>query len=396
MLKRQAEPALRRLAGYYPVVTVSGPRQSGKSTLVRATFPDLPYVSLEEIDVREFAQSDPRGFLGQYRDGAILDEAQRCPDLFSYLQAEVDRDPRRGRFVLTGSQQFGLLAGVSQTLAGRVGILRLLPFSYQELAQAEVPRSTEDALWRGGYPPIHDRGIPPGRWFSDYVTTYVERDVRQMVAVRDLGSFARFVRMCAARTGQLLNLSGLAADCGITHNTAKAWLSVLEASFLVHLLPAYFRNFGKRLVKAPKLCFLDAGLAAWLVGVQQPEQLAIHPMRGALFETWVLGEILKYRFNRALAPDTYYWRDAAGNEVDGVVERPGGPAALEIKAGQTIAEDYFRSLDRFGQATGVSAGALIYAGDTPQRRFRWPVYPWREVEQAARALFDERDAPSTA
>jgi hypothetical protein len=390
MLRRQAEPTLRRLAGYYPVVAVIGPRQSGKTTLVKSTFPKKDYVSLEDPDVREFVRVDPRGFLAQHRAGAILDEAQRCPELCSYLQTEVDAEPTRGRYILTGSQQFGLFSGITQSLAGRVGVLRLLPFSLAELGALGKSLGLEDLLWRGFYPPIHDRGIPPGQWFSDYVETYVERDVRQMINVRDLGAFGRFVRMCAARTGQLLNLSSVAADCGVTHNTAKAWISVLEASYLVHLLPPYHRNFGKRLIKTPKLYFLDVGLAAWLSGIREADQLQTHPLRGALFETWVVGELMKHRLNRGEPPELYFWRHVSGHEVDIVAETGGTLVPMEIKAGQTVAADYFRGLDRLSDLSGAALGALIYAGDKPQARSRWRVFPWREVDKACELMFGKR------
>lgn len=385
MLPRAAAPTLRRLARHYPVVALTGPRQSGKTTLARAAFPRKPYASLEDLDTREFAERDPRGFLGKFGSGAVIDEAQRAPGLFSYLQSAVDRDRRRGRFVLTGSQQFGLFTGITQSLAGRVGLVHLLPFTLSELGQSGAPRTPEELLWRGLYPPVIDRGVPPASWYANYVATYVERDLRQLVNVRDLGSFRRFVRMCAARTGQLLNLSSLAADCGITHNTAKAWISVLEASYIVHLLPPYHRNFGKRLVKTHKLYFVDPGLAAALVGISAAQELAIHPMRGALFETWVVAELMKNRFNRGFPSDLYFWRDSNGVEVDVVVDKAGRLRALEIKAGRTVAQDWFAALDRFARLASAT-GAVIYAGEGGQPRREHPVFAWREVDAAAKRL----------
>ncbi len=385
MLPRAAGPTLRRLARHYPVVALTGPRQSGKTTLARATFPRKPYTNLEDLDTREFAERDPRGFLGQFGAGAVIDEAQRAPGLFSYLQAAVDRDRRPGRFVLTGSQQFGLFSGITQSLAGRVGLVHLLPFTLAELGRGHAPRTPEELLWRGLYPPVIDRGVPPGSWYANYVATYVERDVRQLVNVRDLGPFRRFVRMCAARTGQLLNLSSLAADCGITHNTAKAWISVLEASYIVHLLPPYHRNFGKRLVKAHKLYFVDTGLAAALVGIRAAQELAIHPMRGALFETWVVAELLKIRFNSGSVSDLHFWRDSNGVEVDVVIEGANRMRALEIKAGRTVAQDWFAALDRLARVTSV-AGAVLYAGEAGQARRNNPVFGWRDVHAAAKHL----------
>ena len=386
MLKRAAATALRRLARHYPVIAVTGPRQSGKTTLARVTFPRKPYASLEELDIREFAERDPRGFLGQFRSGAVLDEAQRAPGLFSYLQSSVDRDRAPGRFVLTGSQQFGLFSGITQTLAGRVGLIHLLPFTLGELGGGSAPPTVEHLLWQGLYPPVIDRRIPPGTWYADYIATYVERDVRQLINVRDLGAFRRFVRMCAARTAQLLNLSSLAADCGITHNTAKAWISVLEASYIVHVVPPYHRNFGKRLIKAPKLYFLDTGLAGALAGIREAGELAIHPMRGALFETWVIAELLKHRLNRGQPADIHFWRNSGGSEVDAVVERGARLHALEVKSGRTIAADYLAGLERFSRIAAIATASLVYAGDEGQRRSQATIFGWREIGAAAKRL----------
>ena len=286
MIPRDASSTALRLAQGFPVVVITGPRQSGKTTLARSAFADRPYVTLEDPEERAFAAADPRGFLARFPDGAVVDETQHCPDLFSYIQGIVDARPAAGRFVLTGSQQFGLLSRITQSLAGRAGLVQLLPFSTRELGSAgRLPASLDQLLWQGGYPPLYDRPLHPADWFANYVATYLERDVRQLLAVKDLGLFQRFVKLCAARTGQLLNLSALGADCGIAHVTAREWLAVLEASYLVALLPPHHRNFGKRVVKSPKLYFLDAGLAAYLLGIRDPAALGIHAQRGALFET---------------------------------------------------------------------------------------------------------------
>lgn len=386
MLTRNAAATLTSLARHYPVLALTGPRQSGKTTLARAAFPDKPYVSLEDLDAREFAERDPRGFLAHYPDGAVLDEAQRCPALFSYLQTRVDADRRMGLYLLTGSQQFGLLAGISQSLAGRAGLLHLLPFSLDE-AGAAAPPDLETLLWQGLYPPVIDRAPPAHTWLRDYVATYIERDVRQMINVRDLSAFRRFVRMCAARCAQALNLAALAADCGITHNTARAWISVLEASYIVFLLPPHHRNFGKRLVKTPKLYFYDTGLAAALAGVQSPRELALGSMRGALFETWVVGEFLKRRCHFGLAPELYYWRDSNGREIDLLIDHGSEQLPLEAKAGATIAGDSFDSIARFIEWSKAAHGALIYAGDQGQRRGSVEVYSWRDIAGATQSLF---------
>lgn len=382
MVPREAAATVKRLARGFPMVAVVGPRQSGKTTLVRHAFAERPYVSLEDPDQREFATSDPRGFLARYPDGAVLDEAQRCPQLFSYLQGRVDQDGRMGLFILTGSHQFLLLEGVSQSLAGRVAVVVLLPFSLRELSAAgKVPATVEDLLFRGMYPPVHAREVDPRVWYANYVATYLERDVRLMLNVRDLDAFQRFVRLCAARTGQLLNLSALATDAGITHNTARAWLSVLQASYVVHLLAPHHASFGKRLIKAPKLYFLDPGLASWLLGIQEASQLQLHPYRGALFESWVVAELLKRRFNQALSPNLYFWRDRAGHEVDVVIDRGDRLVPVEVKSGRTVTPDYFAALEDWRRIAGPRAGRgwVVYAGDEPQQREAATVLPWHRL-----------------
>lgn len=391
MIPRLARACLLEMAPGFPFLAITGPRQSGKTTLARATFPSKPYASLEDPDVRTFAEGDPRAFLAQFPDGAVLDEVQRCPAIFSYLQTLSDLDARPGRFVLTGSQQFGLLSTLSQSLAGRVGMVQLLPFSAQELAaEGRLPGDLDQALFMGAYPPLYDRPLEPGRWFAAYVATYVERDVRQMVNVRDLSTFQRFVRLCAGRTGQLLNLSGLAADAGITHNTAKAWISILEASYLVHLLPPHHESFSKRLVKTPKLYFLDTGLAAWLLGVQEPGQLATHPLKGPLFETWVVAELLKRRFNRGLPSNLFFWRDRSGREVDVVMDQGRRLAPVEIKAGRTVNPDFFGGLGAWSAMAGPRSGKprLIYGGDASQSRTETEVISWLDLAIGNLALED--------
>ncbi|QKS30530.1 MAG: ATP-binding protein [Candidatus Accumulibacter similis] len=388
MIRRLAAPRLIDLAGYYPIVAITGPRQSGKTTLARATFPDKPYASLEDPDVRALAATDPRGFLAQYPDGAVIDEAQRAPDLFSYLQTRVDGDRRTGLFVLTGSQQFGMMERITQSLAGRVGLLHLLPFAFDEVAGVRPTDGLEDWLWRGFYPPLHDRVIPPHVWFSDYLATYVERDVRSLLHVRDLDHFHRFVLMCAARSGQLLNLSALAADCGITHNTAHAWIGVLEASYIVTRLTPFHRNLGKRLTKTPKLYLLDPGLAAWLAGVRGAPELAVGSLRGPLFETWVVSEFLKRRRNGLHPEELHFWRDSAGNEVDLLVTRGEEVvAAIECKSGRTVAGDWFAPLERFVALSGALRRLLIYGGDTDQPRTDVPVFGWRAIGRAIDLAF---------
>ncbi len=381
-IPRNAESRLKHFARGYPVLVVTGPRQSGKSTLVRHAFPEHPYVSLEDLDQREFAETDPRGFLNQFTEGAILDEAQRCPALFSYLQTRVDERQQPGEFILPGSQQFGLLSGITQSLAGRAALLTLLPMTYGELHRAgKIGKTLDKILFDGAYPPIFDRGLEPHPWHGNYVRTYLERDVRQLINVQDLATFQRFLKLCAGRTGQLLNLSSLANDCGITHNTAKAWISVLEAGYIVHLLPPHHQNFNKRLVKTPKLYFLDTGIATWLLGIRNSEQLATHAQRGALFESWVISELLKARYNAGETSNLYFWRDRSGNEVDLLIDHGTHLSPLEIKSGQTINQDYFKGLEFWQKLAGDTAGKarLVYGGNSRQIRSDVTVLPWHEI-----------------
>jgi uncharacterized protein len=383
MFPRQLASTLTRLTQSFPIVAITGPRQSGKTTLVRALFADKPYVSLEDPIERAFASEDPRGFLARFAQGAVFDEAQRWPDLFSHLQGLVDQERVPGRFVLTGSQQFGLLAGVTQSLAGRVGMTRLLPLAATELPGVAAGTLALDALlWRGSYPALHIQDMAPGDWFASYVATYLERDVRQVLKVQDLGSFQRFVRLCAGRTGQLLNLSSLASEAGITHGTARAWLSVLESSDVVYLLPPYHRNFSKRLVKTPKLYVVDTGLACWLLGIRAPEMLPLHPMRGALFETWVITEHLKQRCNRGQPADLYFWRDNNGVEADLLYETSAGPIqTVEIKSGQTPTSDYIRAGQKSARfvTDAVATPKLIYGGDASFARSGVDLVSWRTL-----------------
>jgi uncharacterized protein len=374
MIERQLATHVRAMLASYPVVTLTGPRQSGKTTLARAVCPDKPYVSLEAPDVRQFAIEDPRGFLRQFPDGAVLDEIQRAPALPSYLQGLVDADSRSGRFVLTGSQQFEVMSVVTQSLTGRTALLRLLPFSFTELGvRSPVDYAQSDyAQWmyRGFYPHIHDRGLDPTQALGDYFATYVQRDLRMLAEVSDLSAFERFVRLCAGRVGGLLNLSNLAADCGITHPTARRWLTLLEASYIVYLLRPYSWHTTKRLVKSPKLYFYDVGLASYLLGVQTPQHVAQHPLRGGLFENLVVMEALKSRLHRGLSDTLHFYRDSEGAEVDLLTEYGHGVFPIEIKSGETIGSDMFNGLRRFARlfATTPNGGGLVYGGAERQVR----------------------------
>jgi uncharacterized protein len=384
VVRRDAEPQLRSLARRFPVVTVMGPRQSGKTTLCRGVFGKLPYRSLETPDTRDFAELDPRGFLAELRHGAVLDEVQRAPQLLSYLQEIVDARGAPRPWVLTGSWNFALLATVSQSLAGRSAVLHLLPPSWDELLRfPRPPKSLREALWTGAYPRIHDQRLPAADFLSSYVATYVERDVRQMLNVGDLRTFQTFLQLCAARSGQLLNLSSLGADAGVSQPTARKWISVLEASYLVHLLRPFHRNLGKRLVKTPKLHFTDSGLLCFLLGIRTATELDRHPLRGAVFESWVVSEVLKSRLHRGVPPRLSFYRDQPGLEVDLVVEEGRRVEAVEIKSGQTIASDALASLVKFrerwsGERIPLRSW-LVYGGDTPQNRSGARVLPWRGI-----------------
>jgi len=388
LLPRDATASLRRLARGFPVVAVTGPRQSGKTTLVRATFPGKAYVSLEDPDERALALEDPRAFLGRFPRGAVLDEIQRAPALFSYLQTRVDERGSAGQFVLTGSQQFGLMASITQSLAGRVGLLHLLPFALAELkAQGKLGAALPAVLFRGLYPPLVSRRVAPQHWYASYVATYIERDVRQVAAISDLTAFRRFLKMCASRCGQLLNLSGLANDCGISHVTARAWLTVLEASYIVHLLSPYHVNFGKRLVKTPKLYFHDTGLAAYLLDIREPRQLETHPARGALFESLLVSEWLKHRYNRGLAGSAFFWRDNVGNEIDLLLDHGRSLQPVEMKSGQTPSGDFFAPLHKWLAWAGLLArgATVVYGGSRSMDRQGVRLLAWREWPQGALA-----------
>ena len=388
MIPRKLAAKLRELAGYYPVVVVTGPRQSGKTTLCQATFPDRPYLSLEALDTREFAHSDPRGFLAQYADGAIFDEIQQAPELLNYLQGEVDARPDPGRFILTGSQHFGLSQSIAQSLAGRCGILVLLPPSLEELrAFPSAPTDLYTVLWQGAYPRIHDRNIPARQWLADYTTTYLQRDVRQIINVGDLHTFSGFLKLCAGRTAQEVNLSALGGDAGVSHNTVRAWLSVLETSYLIHRLPAWHLNISKQMVKAPKLHFLDSGLACYLLGIREPEQLRLHPLRGAIFESWVIAEIYKGQVHRGLPPALFHYRETRGLEIDLLIDRGQRFDAIEIKSGTTTTPDFFRNLQRFperlraARETRSVANYVVYGGSESQQRSYARLLAWNAVER---------------
>lgn len=380
MIARLSASKLLQLATDFKAVAVTGARQAGKTTLVKELFKDKPYVSLENPDQRGFALEDPRGFLATYPGGAILDEVQRTPEIFSYLQEMLDDSNEKGLFILTGSNNFLLQQNISQSLAGRVGFMNLPTFSIEELEKGGIIDASDDTLmWKGFYPPVYDQSIPPNDWYPNYVRTYIERDVRQIRNITDLLVFERFLKLLAGRSGQELNYSALAVEAGVDVKTIQSWIGILESSFIVHLLPPYHRNFNKTVVKRPKLYLSDTGLLCHLLGIREPEHLTAHPLRGAVFETMVVNELVKTRMQQGLSSDLTYWREKTGHEIDIVMERKGMTLPVEIKSGQTIGGEFFKNLKYWTRITGLRDSFVLYAGAAEQRRSDGCiVMPWRK------------------
>ncbi|MFP4261104.1 MAG: ATP-binding protein [Opitutales bacterium] len=367
----------------FPVLTLTGPRQSGKTTLLRHLFPEHTYLNLEALDIRAEAEEDPRGFLNRHAAGVILDEAQRVPDLFSYVQTLVDESGELGRFILSGSQNFLLMDSISQSLAGRAAIQHLLPFSINELPVAS-DSTLDERLLQGAYPPIYDRQLSASEFYPSYLETYVERDVRSLRNIGNLTLFRKFLMLCAGRSGQLLNLTALGNEVGVDHKTIQSWISVLEAGFLVYRLPPYHRNWNKRVVKQPKLFFLDTGLLCSLLGIRKTEHLRSHPLRGAIFESWVVAEAVKSSMNRGQRPALYFWRDHSGNEIDLLSEDAGKIHAIEIKSGETIHPNWLEGLKWFHALAPdqVANTTIIYGGTRSTRRSGITITPWTDIGSA--------------
>jgi len=366
MIPRDTGQIIRKLRWQFPVITLTGPRQSGKTTLLKSLYTDIPYVSLEDIDVRNTALSDPRGFLSNYPGGAVLDEVQRTPELFSYIQGVIDRN-KKIHFVLSGSQNFLVLENISQSLAGRAAILKLLPFSISELQHEKLVSETyEQLIFTGMYPAIYDRKIDPEYFYPSYINTYIERDVRMIKNIENLNSFSNFLQLCAGRAGQIVNLNSLATDAGISPNTAKSWLSILEASFIIFFLHPYYENYNKRIIKSPKLYFYDTGLVCSLLGISSANQVKLFHSKGALFENMIITDLIKNRLHNGINPRFYFWQNKTGQEIDLIIDQPEGPVPFEIKSGMTMNENYFTNLKYWQKLTGEKAENLnvIYGGET--------------------------------
>lgn len=395
MIARQMSNPILEAAAQYPVVAVTGPRQSGKTTLCRELFPNYAYANLENPETRQFAREDPNNFLAQFAKPVILDEVQRVPELFSYLMPIVDEHRKMGEFILSGSQNFHLQQAVSQSLAGRCATLKLLPLSFREQNQKPnhdifrldeeppdlpaTPGNPFDSIFRGGYPPIHDRNLKPANWCAQYTQSYLERDVRQLVNVGDLETFERFLRLAASRSGQILNMESLANDVGVSSVTIKRWISLLSASYIIFLLKPHARNFNKRLTKTPKLYFYDTGLLCYLLGIRSAENLELHSQRGAIFETYIISELYKSSLNAGMEPPMYYWRDLQGHEVDLIIENGEKLFPIEIKSGQTVSGTMLDGLNYWRKLTQSSAGMLIYGGRDNYTRNRTLIRSWAAI-----------------
>lgn len=383
MINRHIEEKIKSLAGKYPVLSITGPRQSGKTTLVKQLFPDYIYVNFEDIEQRNFALDDPKSFLNLKCKYLIIDEAQYVPEIFSYIQVYVDNDPEK-HYVLTGSLNFLLMEKITQSLAGRVAIFYLLPFSISELKSTEFEKPNWlEYIFTGGYPRIYDKQLNPTDWLLNFITTYVERDVRQLVNVGDLNSFQKFIALCAGRIGQLINFTSVANELSISYHTVQKWLSILETGFITYRLYPHHKNYNKRLVKTPKLYFYDTGLASTLLGIRNTEQLQTHFLKGELFENMVITELIKQRFNRGMASDYYFWRDNKGIEIDCLLTGDETVKAVEIKSGTSIHKDFFNNLLHYQKLSGLDSGQLIliYGGNESHQRSIARVLSWKDIDE---------------
>ena len=367
----------------YPILALTGPRQSGKTTLLRELFPDYTYLSLENPDLRTFAENDPNGFFDKYSQFCIFDEVQRVPQLFSYLQTIVDEKKIMGQFILSGSQNFHLIKNITQSLAGRVALFKLFPFDFTELHAANLMEDDYvKMLLRGFYPAIYDRDIPSQIFYSNYIQTYVERDITELVSIRDIRTFRTFLTLCAARAGQLLNLNSLAKDCGITQPTAKAWISLLESSYILFLVQPYYKNFDKRVIKSPKLYFYDTGLLCHLLKIKDSKQIKFNSYKGNLFENMIVAEYIKQNYHQNKMEEFWFWRDSGGHEVDLIRQDDDLLNVIEIKSTKTITSDLFKEMNYFEALakSEIKSKTLIYAGDDNQKRTNASVLSWNQLK----------------
>ena len=379
---RNISPHLERLFKQYPILTITGPRQSGKTTLCRKLFSNLAYVSLEDITNRTFAQQDPRNFLNQYKQGAIFDEIQRVPDLISYIQTYVDDSNKNGQFVLTGSRQFELMEAINQSLAGRTAIAKLLPLSLNEIYHDKKIPQLEEVLYTGFYPRIFAESLNPTEMYSFYTNTYLERDVRQILNIQNLKSFENFLKICAGRNGQIVNYSAIGSDCGLDQKTVKQWLSILEASYIIKLVTPYYKNLNMRVIKSPKLFFYDSGLVCYLLGIRKSDELINHPLIGAIFESFVFGEIFKYQANNILTDNIYFFRDNRGREVDCIFDKVTSISQLEIKRGTTVNSSFFGGINYLASLKiMIKNSFLVYGGDESTIRQDARIYSWKNLNQ---------------
>lgn len=382
MIKREIAKSIIDALKVMPAVTVTGPRQSGKTTLVKNLLPGYKYINLEDLEIRAFALDDPKGFLKTAGQKAIFDEIQHAPQLFSYLQVEIDTAGRNGMYVLTGFNNFLLMQSISQSLAGRVAIFHLLPFSQDEIYPT-VDITLEEVIHKGFYPRLFQQIKSYHNWYADYISTYIEKDVRKLINVGDINSFRDFLKLCAARTGQLINFSEIGNELSVSYQTVKRWLSVLETGYILFRLNPYSKNLNKRIVKSSKIYFYDTGLLCYLLGIKIPEDLQYHYLRGFIFESYVIAELKKYIYNRTLNADTWFYRDSNGNEVDVIIEAPGILKAIEIKSGKTVVKQFFKGLNYWSKVSGnkKSEQYLIYAGDDKQVRSDSIVLNWHSISE---------------